>query len=157
MNLREWKPPRMILPGFLRERFYGEAWQKERIDVAVRNQADALLLRAHPLPHLELRFQVTNTLPVPLQVFGASVEIWLGKPVVQFYTFLSESLRPQETRESLRAVTFPNPFQLDLLNPPAKDSLPPNVTVVLTVSCRSSLGIIEKTATSAWLAPKVSP
>jgi|SRR6266446_8967951 len=146
-----------LLPPSLRQRLYSELWQKTQIDVAVRESEDALAIKTHPLPYLELQFKVTNRLSVPLQVYGASVEIWLGKPVVVFYSLMSELLHPDETRETLRAYTFLNNFQADLLNPPAKNSPPPNVKINLTVSCRSLLGHVEKSIQKTWIAPKILP
>jgi hypothetical protein len=159
MEIRKALAPAAItlIPGRIRERFYGEQWQKNHIDIALRDHEDALALKTHPLPYLELHFKVTNRLPVDLQVYGASVEIWLGKPVVQFYSYLSDSLQPGESRKGLRAYTFLNSFQSDLLNPPKKDQLPPNVTVILTVSCRSRIGLVEKTVKSTWWPPRVIP
>ena len=155
MQFRNLRTPAKILPAFVKEKIYHESWQKGRIGVAVRDHDSALAIKTRPLPYMELLFSVTNNLPVDLQVYGASVELWLGKPILQFYTFLSEQLRPGETRDTLRAVTFPNHYQMELLNPDTKSSLPPNVTVVLTASCRSSLGLIEKTVKANWLATKI--
>ncbi len=159
MELRKILAPAatVLFPDGLRNKFYSEQWQKSQIEAAVRDHEEALALKTHPLPYIELQFNVANHLPVVLQVYGATVEIWLGKPIVQFNSFLSESIRPNETRQGLRAYTFLNNFQSDLLNPPKKDSLPPNVTVNLTVSCRSTLGFVEKTVKSTWMAVKILP
>ncbi len=146
-----------LLPLSIRQRFYDEAWLKSNIDVAVREHEEALNIRSQPLPHLEIQFKLNNRLPVPVQVYGASVEIWLGKPVVQFYSYLSESFRAGESKESLHAYTFLNNYQLDLLNPPKKTSLPPNVSVNLTVSCRTIFGTFEKSVKSTWIPPKILP
>ncbi|HLG20165.1 MAG TPA: hypothetical protein VI895_10185 [Bdellovibrionota bacterium] len=159
MELRKFIPPAAtaFFPSALREKMYGELWQKSQIDVAVRDHEDALAIKTHPLPYLELLFNVTNRLPVTMQIFGAHVEIWLGKPVVVFSTFISDSFRAGEKREGLRAYTFLNNFQSELLNPPKKSAPPSNVSIVLTVSCRSSLGLVEKTIRSSWLPPKILP
>jgi hypothetical protein len=146
-----------FFPAAWSRKFYGEQWQKSLIDVQLRDHEETVAIKTHPLPYLEVHFRVSNQLPVDLQIFGCSVEVWLGKPVVQFYTYLSDSMRPGETREGLRAYTFLNNFQCDLLNPPKKDMLPPNVTIILTVSCRSSLGTVEKTVKTSWLPPRVVP
>ncbi|MEZ4704082.1 MAG: hypothetical protein R3A11_02610 [Bdellovibrionota bacterium] len=116
-----------------------------------------MTIKTHPLPYVELAVDVENLLPRELQIYGINVEIWLGKPVVQFYSFLSESLRPGETRKGLRAYNFLNEFQCGLLNPNTKDSVPPNVTLIYTLSCRSFYGPFEKTVKSTWIAPKVLP
>jgi hypothetical protein len=154
MELRKAIAPYLLLPGRMKSILYNDLWQKEQIAVALREHEESLTIRQRPLPHLEILFKVSNGLPFPLQIFGANIEIWLGKPVVQFYSFLSELLRPGETRETLRAMTFLNQFQLDLLNPPKKDSLPPSVAINITVLGRSQLGMIEKTVKITWAPPK---
>lgn len=157
MELRKILSPAIsnFLPQGVSQRIYTEAWQKENIQIRVRNLEEALTLRSRPLPHLELLFEVANGFPTTLQVYGASVEIWLGKPVMQFTSFLSETIKPNETRNSLRAYTFLNNYQVDLLNPPKKDSVPPNVMINLTVFCRSVYGLVEKTIKTTWIAPRV--
>src|SRR5580765_8632570 len=105
MEIRKAIAPYLLLPSSVKTKIYNELWQKDQITVALREHEDSLTVRQRPLPHLEVLFKVSNGLPFPLQIFGASVEIWLAKPVVQFYTFLSELLRPGESRETLRAMT----------------------------------------------------
>jgi hypothetical protein len=158
MELRKVLAPAVasFFPAALSRKIYGEQWLKSRIDVQLRDHEETVAIKTHPLPYLEVHFRVSNDLPVDAQVFGASVEVWLGKPIVQFYTYLNDSLRPGESREGLRAYTFLNNYQCDLLNPPKKDMLPPSVTVIVTVSCRSSLGIVEKTVKTS-LPPRLVP
>lgn len=159
MGLKENMAPTAswLLPSGLRDRLYGESWLKDHVDVSMRDHDEALAIRTHPLSYLELHFKVANRLPVPIQVYGASVEIWLGKPVIQFYTFLSDQLRSNETRETLRAVTFLNPTQMELLAPPKKESAPPNVSIVISVCFRSAFGTAERTVKMTWKSPKVCP
>lgn len=98
---------------------------------------------------------VSNNMPVELQVYSCTVEIWIGKPVIQFTCSLAEYLRPHETRESFRAYTFLNNFQSELLNPVKKDSLPPNVTINLTIHGRCVFGLVDKAVKITWKAPVI--
>ena len=145
-----------ILPAALNEKFYGEFWLKHHIDVKIRDIEEALSIFSTPLPYLKLQFDVTNNLPVKLGLYGVNVEVWLGKPVIQFHS-LSEGLRPNQTSSGLYAYNFLNNFQKELLNPSKKSTLPPNVTVNLTLYCRTNLGTVEKSIKKTWIAPKIFP
>ena len=144
-----------LLPIGVCQKVCNEAWQKDQLNVKLRDEDEALIIKTIPLPYLEIGFEVENKLPAELQVYGASAEIWLGKPVVRFSTFMSESIKPYETRKSLRAYTFLNNYQADLINPPKKDNLTPAVSINLTINCRSVLGQVDKTVKTTWRAPIV--
>ena len=144
-------------PQVLQRKIYPESWLKEQVRSNLRQHEEALSIKTHPIPYVELQVDVENLLPTQLQIVGMHVEIWLGKPVIQFFTFVSESLRPMEKRTGMNCISFINSFQSDILNPTNKDSVPPNVMVIYTLSCRSALGIFEKTVKSTWVAPVVLP
>lgn len=145
------------IPFGVRERFYPESWLKQNVRSNLREHEEALSIKTHPLPYVELQVDVENLLPTQLQIFGMHVEIWLGKPIIQFSTFVSESLRPMEKRTGMNCISFINSYQADILNPVKKDSVPPNVMVIYTLSCRTPLGIFEKTIKSTWVAPVILP
>lgn len=145
------------IPFGFREKLYPESWLKENVRSNLRQHEEALSLKIHPLPYVELQVDVQNLLPTSLQICGMHVEIWLAKPIIQFSTFVSESLHPMETRTGMNCISFVNSFQADILNPVKKDSVPPNVMVIYTLSCRSPLGIFEKTVKSTWVAPVILP
>jgi hypothetical protein len=144
-------------PQPVRGSIYSESWLKENVRSNLRQHEEALAIKTHPIPYVELQIDVENLLPTQLQIFGVHVEIWLGKPVIQFSTFVSESLRPGEKRTGMNCISFLNSFQTEILNPTKKDSVPPNVMVIYTLSCRNSLGIFEKTVKSTWVAPVILP
>ena len=157
MELKNWLAPSApyILPTGIRQKIYDEAWIKRHLSIELRDQDEALVIKSIPLPSLELQFKVSNQMPVELQVHACSVEIWLGKPVLQFTTPLAEYLRPHETRQSFRTYAFLNNFQAELLNPSKKDSLPPNVTINLTIHGRCVFGLVDKAVKITWKAPTI--
>lgn len=144
-------------PQPIRNSLYNEVWMKEHVRSNLRQHEEALSIKTHPIPYVELQVDVENLLPTQLQIFGMHVEIWLGKPVIQFSTFVSESLRPGEKRTGMNCISFINTFQSEILNPTKKDSVPPNVMVIYTLSCRAATGIFEKTVKSTWVAPVILP
>ena len=145
------------IPLGFRERFYPESWMKQHVRSNLREHEEALSIKTHPIPYVELQVDVENLLPVNLQIYGMHVEIWLAKPVIQFSTFVSESLHPMEKRTGMNCISFINSYQAELLNPTKKDSVPPNVMVIYTLSCRTTKGIFEKTVKSMWIAPVILP
>lgn len=144
-------------PQIVQRSIYPESWFKENVRSNLRQHEESLAIKTHPLPYIELQVDVENLLPTQLQIFGMHVEIWLGKPVIQFSTFVSESLRPKEKRTGMNCISFINSFQVEILNPAKKDSVPPNVMVIYTLSCRTPMGIFEKTVKSSWVAPVILP
>ncbi len=158
MELRKFFAPTaaMVFPFGLRQKIFDETWLKSQFEVTLRDHEEALSVKTLPVPYLEVLFKVQNNLPNNCAVFGVTTEVWLGKPVVQAYTPLSQNLRAGETSEGLRAAIFLNNYQLDILKPQGKDVIPPRVTVNLTVSVRTPFGTIDKTVKSSWLSPKAS-
>ena len=150
-------PVLSFVPQAIRGSIYPESWMKEHITSNLRQHEEALSVKTHPIPYVELQVDVENHFPTQLQIYGMHVEIWLGKPVIQFSTFVSESLRPGEKRTGLNCISFINSFQSEILNPTKKDSVPPNVMVIYTLSCRTPLGIFEKTVKSTWVSPVILP
>jgi hypothetical protein len=144
-------------PHPIREKLYSEMWMKDHVKSNIRDHEEALSIKIHPIPYVELQVDVENHFPTKLQIFGIHVEIWLAKPIIQFSTFVSESLHPNEQRKGMNCISFINAAQADLLNPTKKDSVPPNVMVIYTLSCRSSLGMFEKTVKTTWVAPVILP
>ncbi len=144
-------------PQPIKDTIYPESWLKEHVKSNLRQHEEALSIKTHPIPYVELQVDVENNFPTQLQIVGMHVEIWLGKPVIQFSTFVSESLRPMEKRTGMNCISFLNSFQSEILNPTKKDSVPPNVMVIYTLSCRTALGTFEKTIKSTWVAPVILP
>ncbi|MCB0309149.1 MAG: hypothetical protein KDD48_07240 [Bdellovibrionales bacterium] len=82
-----------LIPSGIRQKVFNEPWMKSKIAIQLRDMEDALIIKTIPLPYLEIQFKMTNSLPIDLQIHGCSVEVWIGKPVIQFTFPLSESLR----------------------------------------------------------------
>lgn len=146
-----------FIPQPLQTKIYPENWLKQQVVSNIRPIEEALSIKIHPIPYIEMQVDVENLLPTQLQIVGMHVEVWLGKPVIQFSSFVSESLRPMEKRTGLNCISFINSFQSEILNPAKKDAVPPNVMVIYTLSCRCALGIFEKTIKSTWVAPVILP
>lgn len=150
-------PVLSFTPQPVQRALYPESWLKDHVHSNLRQHEEALAIKTHPIPYIELQVDVENFLPTQLQIFGMHVEIWLGKPVIQFSTFVSESLRPHEKRTGMNCISFLNSFQAEILNPTKKDSVPPNVMVIYTLSCRAPMGNFEKTVKSTWVPPVILP
>ncbi|MCB0326358.1 MAG: hypothetical protein KDD52_01955 [Bdellovibrionales bacterium] len=158
MEIRKtFSPALAFLPNVLRNKIYSVDWQKLQLQSCVSSHDEALTIKTHPLPHFEMSIDVENLCPRELQIYGINVEVWLGKPILQFYSYINESIQANEVRRGLRAYSFLNEYQVSLLNPPSKNGKAPQVTLTYTLSCRSFYGQFEKTIKSSWIAPQILP